>query len=187
MQLETERLILREFTPDDYVAVWSYQRHPLYLRYNPWTERAQDDVKAFVERFIAQQQAVPRTRFQLAVVLKSTGELIGNAGIRRDSIDSHEADIGFELAPKCWGQGYASEAARAVLGLGFTEFRLHRIWAECVPDNSGSIRVLRKLGMQLEGRLRDKEYYKGRWWDKLLFAILEDEWRAQQEVDAWGR
>ena len=183
MRLETERLILREFTPDDWLTVWEYQREPRYLRYYEWADRTQEDVRAFIERFIAHQQARPRIRFQLAVVIKSGGELIGNCGIRRDSIDSHEADIGYELAPQHWGQGYATEAARAIVAFGFSELGLHRISAECVLDNAGSIRVLRKAGMQLEGQLRHKEYYKGRWWDRLLFAVLEDEWRALQAGD----
>ena len=86
--------------------------------------------------------------------------------------------MGYELASPQWGQGYASEAARAMVRFGFEDLGLHRIWAECIADNRRSIRVLEKAGLQLEGRLRDKVYFKGRWWDTLLFAILEDAWRA---------
>jgi ribosomal-protein-alanine N-acetyltransferase len=67
-----------------------------------------------------------------------------------------------------------------MLHFGFTELDLHRIWAWCIADNIGSIRVLEKLGMRLEGRLREKERFKGRWWDKLIFAILDFEWQAPQ-------
>jgi RimJ/RimL family protein N-acetyltransferase len=63
---------------------------------------------------------------------------------------------------------------------GFTELGLHRIWSWCIADNLGSAHVLEKVGMRLEGRQRDKEHFKGRWWDRLLYAILQDEWRAQQ-------
>jgi len=180
MQLSTDRLVLRDFVPDDWRAVWAYQRDPLYLRYYEWTEadRTPAAVQEFLQRFITQQQERPRIKFQFAIVLKATGELIGNCGIRQESAGSYEADMGYELAPQHWGQGYATEAARAVLGFGFVELRPHRVWADCVADNAGSIRVLEKLGMRLEGRLREKEYYKGRWWDKLIFAILEHEWRA---------
>jgi RimJ/RimL family protein N-acetyltransferase len=55
---------------------------------------------------------------------------------------------------------------------------LHRVCAACVADNTGSAHVLEKLGMQQEGRLRENEYYKGRWWDTLLYAILYEEWQA---------
>jgi RimJ/RimL family protein N-acetyltransferase len=182
MELITERLILREFNDRDWRAVLAYQSDPLYLRYSHWTERTPQDVQSFVQRFLTQQHQQPRTKFQLAVVLKSNGELIGNCGIRMASAGAREADIGYELSPKQWGRGYATEAARAILRFGFTELKLHRIWSWCIAENVGSVRVLEKIGMQPEGRLRDKEYFKGRWWDTLLFAILEDEWKARHPV-----
>jgi RimJ/RimL family protein N-acetyltransferase len=180
MQITTKRLILREFKGDDWPDVLAYQSDPLYLRYYEWTERTPEAVQEFVRMFLAHQQAQPRTKFQLAVTLKQSNQLIGNCGIRMEAVDATEADLGYELAPAYWGNGYATEAARAIVEFGFTELRVHRIWSECVADNVGSTGVLRKVGMQLEGRLRDKQYYKGRWWDTLLFAILEDEWRAMQ-------
>jgi RimJ/RimL family protein N-acetyltransferase len=177
MQLTTERLILREFKEDDWRAVLAYQRDPLYLRYYDWEERSPKAVQNFVQMFIAHQQRRPRIKFQLAITLKDTKQLIGNCGIRKEEIEATEADIGYELSPQHWGHGYATEAAQAIVEFGFRELRLHRIWAECNADNIGSARVLEKVGMQLEGRLREKEYYKGRWWDTLLFAILEHEWQ----------
>ena len=180
MKLSTERLVLREFNETDWADVLAYQSDPRYLRYYHWTERTPKDAQAFVQMFITQQQEHPRTKFQLAVVLKSDNQLIGNCGIRMESPDAHDADIGYELAPQHWGCGYATEAARAILAFGFTELHLHRIWSRCMADNVGSARVLEKIGMRLEGRLRENEYFKDRWWDTLLFAILDSEWRAQQ-------
>jgi [ribosomal protein S5]-alanine N-acetyltransferase len=177
MQLDTPRLIMRDFAPDDWPAVLAYQQHPLYLRYNDWTERTPAAVRQFVQMFIDQQQHDPRLKFQLALVLKDTGDLIGNCGIRRRAPDAHEADIGYELAPEHWGRGYATEAVRAILRFGFVELKLHRISADLVADNAASARVLEKNGLQLEGRLRDKKFFKGRWWDTLLYAILEPEWQ----------
>ncbi len=188
MQLVTERLIMREFNQDDWPAVLAYQSDPLYLRYYEWIERTPEAVQEFVRMLIARQQEQPRIKFQLAIVLNSSGELIGNCGIRMKSADAHEADIGYELSTQHWGRGYATEAAGAILKFGFTELHLHRIWSWCIADNAGSARVLEKIGMQLEGRLRDKEYFKGRWWDTLLFAILEHEWRAQRHnIEPWPK
>ena len=184
MQLITERLILREFTEQDWPAVLAYQSEPLYLRYYEWMGRTPEEVRAFVGMFLAQQQAQPRIKFQLAVTLKADNQLIGNCGIRMDAPGAHRADIGYELAPQHWGQGYATEAARAIVAFGFEKLRVHRIWSWCVADNAGSARVLEKLGMQLEGRLRENDYYKGRWWDTLMFGLLESEWRAQSNASA---
>jgi ribosomal-protein-alanine N-acetyltransferase len=186
MILTTERLILREFSASDWPAVLAYQSNPLYLRYYEWTSRTPGEVREFVQMFLAQQQEDPRRKFQLAIVLKATGQLIGNCGIRMRSADAHQADIGFELDPRHWGQGYATEAARAVVQFGFTRLRLHRISSWCIADNVGSARVLEKLGMRQEGRLRENEYFKGRWRDTLLYAILGYEWQAQQHVSGSG-
>ncbi len=172
MELHTDRLILREFVADDWPAVLAYQSDPRYLRLYEWTARSEADVRAFVQMFIDQQQQQPRTRFQLAVTLKTDGRLIGNCGIRLPAAGSHDADIGYELAPDEWGHGYATEAARAIVRFGFEELGLHRISADTVADNIASTRVLTKLGMTLEGRLRDKLYYKGRYWDVLLFGMI---------------
>ena len=180
MILTTERLILREFSESDWPGVLAYQRDPRYLRFYEWTGRTPEEVRSFVGLFVVQQQETPRTRFQVAITVKATGRLIGNCGIRHETADAREADIGYELDPAYWGRGYATEAMRAVVGWGFSEMRLHRISAWCIADNAGSVRVLEKLGMQREGRLREKLYFKGRWWDTLLYAILDQERQAPQ-------
>lgn len=177
--LRTERLLLRDFVEADWEAVLAYQQHPLYLRYNAWTSRSAEEVRDFVQIFLDHQKQDPRIKFQFALILKSTGQLIGNCGVRRDAPAAHEGDMGYELAPEHWGKGYATEAARAVMRFGFTEMRLHRISAYCVADNVGSAHVLEKLGMRQEGRLREHRYFKGRYWDTLLYAILYEEWRKQ--------
>jgi [ribosomal protein S5]-alanine N-acetyltransferase len=186
MELTTERLILREFKYDDWPDILAYQREPLYLRYYEWTDRTPEAVQAFVQMFLAQQQEEPRIKFQLAVVLRSSQQLIGNCGVRMKAAGAHEGDIGYELSPHHWGNGYATEAARAIVDFGFTGLKLHRLSSWCIADNVASANVLRKLGMQPEGRLRENEYFKGRWWDTLLFGMLDYEWEALQEVAAPG-
>jgi [ribosomal protein S5]-alanine N-acetyltransferase len=178
MKLTTERLILREFTENDWPEVLAYQNDARYLRFYPWTERTPEDAQKFVQMFLKQQAAQPRIKFQLAVTLKTNHQLIGNCGIRLDSIEARQADIGYELAPPHWGQGYATEAARAIVHFGFTELHLHRIWSWCIAENLASAHVLEKLGLRLEGRLQESEYFKGRYWDTLMFSILAEEWQA---------
>ena len=181
MKLETERLILCDFVKDDWQAVLEYQSDPLYLRYYEWTERTPEAVQEFVGWFLDHQKQEPRIKFQLAIVLKSTNQLIGNCGIRMDKPNALQADIGYELDPKHWNQGYATEAAHAIVDFGFSTFGLHRVWSWCVADNLSSAHVLEKLGMRLEGRLHENEYYRDRWWDTLMYAILVDEWQMHKQ------
>jgi ribosomal-protein-alanine N-acetyltransferase len=178
MELHTDRLILREFVSADWPEVLAYERDPRYLQYSDWTDRTPDDAQRFVQMFLDQQAEQPRRKFQLAVTLKTSGRLIGNCGIRQASAGAHEADIGYELSPEQWEYGYATEAARAIVQFGFAELHVHRIWSWCIADNVASAHVLEKLGLKLEGRLREKEYFKGRWWDTLMYGILENEWHG---------
>ncbi len=177
MILETPRLLMREFVDNDWRAVLAYQSDPLYLRYYNWTHRTEADAQHMVQMFIAWQQETPRTRFQLALILKAEDRLIGNCGIRVNNPELREANIGYELDSRYWNHGYATEAARAILAFGFGELHMHRIWAWCVADNAGSTRVLEKTGMRLEGREREKEFIKGQWHDSLIYAMLDYEWR----------
>ena len=99
-----------------------------------------------------------------------------------DKVDDIEANIGYEFDPKHWNQGYATEAAHAIVDFGFAHFGVHRVWADCVAENTGSAHVLEKLGMQLEGHLREKEYFKGRYWDALIYAVLVQEWNEHKQT-----
>ena len=183
MIIETPHLRLCEFVEGDWPAVLAYQSDPRYLRLYAWTERTEADVRAFVARFVAWQAVEPRHKFQLAVTLRDGGRLIGNCGIRLAEAGARTGDLGYEISPEFWGHGYATEAARAMVGFGFEELGLHRVWGECVPENAASRRVMEKLGMRNEGRLRQTRWYKGRWWDTLVYAVLEDERRVGMGVN----
>ncbi len=184
MKLETERLILRDFVKEDWQRVLEYQSEPLYLRYYEWTERTPEAVHEFVGWFLDHQKQSPRIKFQLAITLKSNHLLIGNCGIRMDKPNALQADVGYELDPQHWNQGYATEAAQAIVDFGFSRFNLHRVWSWCIADNLGSAHVLEKLGMQLEGHLRENEFYRNRWWDTLMYGILAEEWQMHKQSHA---
>jgi len=175
VEIKTERLKLREFVLDDWPAVLAYQQDQRYLEFYPFVTRTESDAKEFVQWFLDEQPESPRRRFQLAVTLEETGELIGDAGIRRKPENDWEADIGYEIAPEHWRNGYATETAAALINHGFDQMELHRISSWCIAENVASARVLEKLGLREEGRLRENEFFKNRWWDTLVFGMLRDE------------
>ena len=185
MRIITDRLLLRDYVESDWKDVYAYQSDARYLRYYPWRIRTPDDVKEFLGMFIQGQDDSPRIKFQLAITLKTNTILIGSCGLRMESAEAIQGDIGFELSPENWGKGYASEAARAIVDFGFCHLDHHRIWSQCIAENQKSARVLKRLGMTLEGRLRENEYFKGRWWDTLIFGILQDEWLAHKDRQDW--
>lgn len=177
MILKTERLLLREFVPEDWRAVYAYQNDPRYLEFYDREHRSEQDVKAFVGRFIDQQSESPRVKFQLAIVLLNHNKVIGNVGIRKPNVKAYDAELGYELDPREWNNGYATEAATEMLNFAFEQLRLHRVMARVIANNSNSVRLLEKLGMRQEGHLRENEFFKGHYWDTLIYGMLEDEWR----------
>lgn len=179
--LETERLILRDFMKEDWQRVLEYQSELLSLPYYGWKERTPAAVQKFIDRMLDFQQERPRIKYQLAVVLKSTRELVGHCGVRMDMAGAVEADMGYELDPKHWNHGYITEAAQAMLDFGFHQLGVHRIWAGCAAENTDSAHVLEKLGMRLEGRFREHRYFKDRWLDSLIYAILQHEWQIHKQ------
>ncbi len=177
-EIRTPRLLLRRWRESDRAPFADLNADPEVMRYLPAVlDRAASD--ALVERL---EQRFEDQGFGLwALELRSTGAFLGFTGLNPMPADVPGAggyEVGWRLARHAWHQGYATEAARAVVRFGFEELGVHRLWAHCVADNVGSARVLEKLGMRREGHLRENEWYKGRWWDTLLYAILEDEWRA---------
>ncbi len=176
MFLTTERLLLREFEERDWKRTLEYQVDPDYLRYNPWTHRTEADVRGLIRMFIGWSNEQPRKKFQFALVLKEEDRLIGNCGLRMQYAYAHTADLGYEIDRRYWGHGYAPEAARALLAFGFEQLQLHRIWANCMLENTASARVLEKIGMRYEGCLQESELMKERWWSTKLYAMLDHEW-----------
>ena len=179
MLLTTERLLLREFLANDWRAVFAYQADPRYLRYAPWTYRLRENVERLVQDFIGWQHEQPRYKFQLAIVLQTTHLLIGTCGIRMATALAEKAELGYELHPAYWGQGYATEAARSLLAFAFQTLSLHRVWAQCIAENTASMRVLERLGMRQERRLPQHAWMQHRWWDMLVYTIDRVEWQEQ--------
>ncbi|HEX2208361.1 MAG TPA: GNAT family N-acetyltransferase [Longimicrobium sp.] len=180
MILRTERLVLREFTATDWPAVFAYENDPRYLRFYERDQVTERQCQALIYQFVLWQGEQPRSKAQLAITLAATGEVIGNVGVRRETADEPLADMGFELHPEHWGRGYATEAARAMVDWGFGEWGLERIHAHCVCENTASARVLERVGMRMEARLRHHQYFKGRFWDLSLYGMLRGEWESSR-------
>jgi RimJ/RimL family protein N-acetyltransferase len=87
-------------------------------------------------------------------------------------------DFGYSFHRDAWGQGFATEAARALVDIAFRDLGAHRVFATCDPRNVGSWRVMEKLGMRREGCLIRARARRDGWQDELVYGLLEDEWRA---------
>jgi len=179
MVLHTHRLILRPFTDSDAAEVNRYEADPDVVRYATHEVRSFAETLAQIQGVRAEAQAKTRRVFEFAIVRGEDARLIGRCGMQLSDIEHSEAMLWYVLARDAWGYGYAAEAARAVLGFGFEELRLHRIFVAIDPRNRASLRVAEKAGLRREGHFVETTWTKGEWTDTVVFALLDREYRTR--------
>lgn len=131
----SQRLALRELTAADVDAVFGIYGDPGITKYLSFEPRAREQVRQIIDRSIASAGASPRNEYALAITERKDNGLIG---VGRIAVDPHQprgATFGFALHSSVWGAGYGVEAVRLLLGLGFGDLRLHRIWGARAPLN----------------------------------------------------
>lgn len=173
--IETERLTLREFKETDFQSIHNYASNSEVTMYLPFGPNSETDTKLFLKKVIQCQFEDQRQNYEIAVVLKESNTLIGACRIYITSISNKEGSIGYCYDKQYWGNGYASEVAKAVINFGFEKLKLHRIFATCDPKNISSAMVMKKVGMKKEGHLREHKFVKGKWRDSLIYSILDYE------------
>jgi len=114
----------------------------------------------------------------LGIVLKENDQLIGNIALHRISIPYRHAGLGIFIGNKdCWSKGYGTEALRLMMGYGFDQLNLHRIFLTVLGFNARAIRAYEKVGFKREGVFREHIYRDGKYHDIYYMGILESEWR----------
>jgi RimJ/RimL family protein N-acetyltransferase len=150
IRLETERLILAPWNPEDWIRFKTIATDPRVMRFisggRPWTD---DEIRAFADRNRTVFQEREFCRWKLEE--KRSGELIGfcGLGLLRGETDP---EIGWWLATAWWGRGLATEAARAAFRDAIDRVGLRRIISIAHPENLASIRIMQKLGLRFEKR-----------------------------------
>lgn len=174
---ERKRIYFREFMEIDWEAVHEYASQEIVCQYQPWGPNTIEESQAFVKEVLEDAEKKPRLRFTFAVVFKEDGKMIGAGELAVKDTANRAGEIGYIINPAYWGKGIATEVAEALTEFGFTEKQLHRLYATCDPRNIASQKVLGKIGMVQEGRMRDALHLKDGWRDSLLYSLLEHEWK----------
>jgi len=174
--IETRRLVLRPFDDGDFAAFAAIQAEPEVARWLYNEPRVGAAAREYFER------KKPLTALHAeddwmscAVVEQATGALVGDLSLHWVSVEHRTAEVGFLFAPAVQGRGYATEAARAIVGWAFSA-GFHRVIGRTEARNAASARVLEKLGMRREAHFVENEWVKGEWQSEFVYAVLEREW-----------
>jgi RimJ/RimL family protein N-acetyltransferase len=178
--LITPRLIIRPFQDSDLGPFVAYRDDPKVALYQGWNvPYTIDQGREFIERL---KTAVPGTVgewYQAAVEIKSTYEMIGDVAFHVMKSDSRQAYIGYSFSRSFWGQGYATEAVKALLDYLFLDMNLHRVVAECDVENISSIRLLERLRFRREAHFIENVWFKGAYGSEFYYAMLKREWEQK--------
>lgn len=183
--VRTERLQVRPMTAADIDVMWEWRRLP---DVNCWLGLAPDTIEAFRERYLDPDRLAAMHLIEL-VADDGAATAIGDVMIRigdgwaqlevADQAKGVEAELGWVLDPAHTGQGYATEAIRAVIDTCFGPLGLRRVHAGCFADNEPSWRLMERLGMRREEFSRKTALHRsGEWLDGLNYGILAEEWVA---------
>ena len=178
--VRTERLVIRRAGPGDLETTWRFRRLPEVAE---WMTSAPSSLEDYREIFETPE------RLASMLILEHDGEVIGDLMLRiedpwaqtevAEQARGVQAEIGYCLDPAHTGQGYATEATRAMLRLCFVDLGLRRATASCFADNVASRRLLERVGMRRETHaVRESLHRSGRWLDGLGYAMLAEEWQG---------
>jgi [ribosomal protein S5]-alanine N-acetyltransferase len=149
VQVETQRLILREFQRKDFRKLAPILADPQVMRFFPTGILSVSETQDKIESFITSYAKYGFGKW--AVLLKDSNELIGYCGIAVEQIEQKdEKEIGYRVDSKFWGKGLATEAASATLQYGFEQLNLPYIVGVVERENVASVKVLKNLGMRYE-------------------------------------
>lgn len=170
--IHTPRLALRRLQPQDARDMYEYASLPEITRFLLWEPHPD---LAYTKRYLAYVQGRYRMGdfYDLAVILRDTGKMIGTCGFVRFDDANRSAEVGYVLNPAYHRRGYGTEALSAILHFGFSQLRLHRIEARFMKENVASRRLAEKCGMQFEGIHRDMLMIKGQYRDIGFMSAIQ--------------
>jgi RimJ/RimL family protein N-acetyltransferase len=178
--METHRLIIRRFKPEDWEDLYEYLSKEEVVKYEPYGVHTKEQSK---------EEAVHRSGNEefWAVCLKENNKLIGNLYFEQQYPKEFGTwEIGYVFNPQFGGEGYATEACQKLIQIAFDQYGAHRIIGKCNPENTASWKLLERLSMRREGHYLKPVYFKktkeGKpiWHDAYEYAILDEEWFSKR-------
>jgi len=177
-QLETKRLILRDFKQEDQTAFQAFTSDKKYQQFYSEEDCLPDKALSLVEQFVSESKLTSRQNYNLAIIDKDSLRLIGVCGLRIQA--DLQASIGCGLNRHYHAAGLAQEAIECLFDFAFNRLKLHRLYAETISKNKAAIKLCQSVGMREEALFIENRYFKQTWWNTSVLAILKSEWILTQ-------
>lgn len=172
---ETKNLILRPMRMFDAFDIYEYARIPETSKYLTWKPHPDIEYTKNYLAFIIDKYKVGEF-YEWAVVLKKEdNKMIGTCGFSRIDFSNNIGEIGYVINPEFHGNGYATEAVKAIMDFGFNKLNFNRIESKFIIGNDASFAVMKKCGMTYEGTAREAMLIKGKYCDIGTCSILKSE------------
>ena len=187
IHLETDRLILRDYTDKDFDAYYKLKSDTQTMYYlQDLQARSPEGAKDEFIKVLSDQASPSRIYYFLHMERKDTHEQIGSIGytVTDNTPVGKMVHLGYFTYPKHWGNGYTSEALKRLLEYAFTENNVYRVTTGCLAENKGSERVMQKNGMIREAEHLDYEWHDGEMKTRLEYRLLRHEWEKSREQPA---
>ncbi|WP_185204555.1 GNAT family N-acetyltransferase [Chryseobacterium sp. C3] len=175
MNLETERLLIRDITLDDKQTVFNYRSDAEANKFQSWIPETLEDVEQFIERNNKEFNQ-PESWYQVLITEKDTKAVIGDIGIHFFGAENLQTELGITLNKDFQGRGYASEALKGIINFLFSDLKKHRIMASVDPENIDSLKLMERIGFRKEGHFVKSLFWKNNWTDDVIYALLREEW-----------
>ena len=177
MNLQTERLIIRDFNTTDWEALHALYMKPETIKYNPsgYPENEEASRKTVAD-WSLQSAKEARDKYTAVILEKVYHQFAGVISLDLGERKYRKGEIWYKLLPAYWGQGFATEAVKAMIAFGFEQLLLHRIECGCSIHNIASFKVMEKAGMAREGIKRKVLPLDDGWHDAYVYGILEDDY-----------
>jgi len=175
--LQSDRLLVRPLCEQDAEPMFNYRSLPDVSKYQSWGPKSIDEILSFIKENHAIEALTAGTWYQLGIVLRNNGCLIGDLGVHIADRDPRQVEFGITVAPQFQRHGFAAEAVNLLLNALFVNLGKHRVFASIDPRNAASQKLMEHLGMRKEAHLVKSLWLKGEWVDDVVYAILEEEWK----------
>lgn len=175
-EILTERLAVRQLVASDAQKIFEYRSLPEVARFQSWGIQSREEIQSQIKSLSVSEPGVPGSWYQIAIALRSSGELIGDLGFHVLGTEPRQAEIGISLAPEHQFHGYATEALSALLNYLLVGLGKHRAFGSVDPRNLRSIKLMQRVGMRMEAHFVKSLWFKGEWVDDMIFAVLASDW-----------